>query len=130
MCDDLQSRLCRYTSPPQNLEHPEWDLGLFLVHQALRKLGRSAAHFHLPPYQHMWESLNRNQLIATELDYNVAQQAALRDERYTQLNTQQRHAYNTIVNVVTTDPEHAHFFLQGAGGTGKTFLYRTLCNHF
>lgn len=28
------------------------------------------------------------------------------------------------------DPENAQFFLQGAGGTGKTFLYKALCNHF
>lgn len=31
---------------------------------------------------------------------------------------------------MATDPEHAHFFLQSAGGTDKTFLYRTLCNYF
>ena len=87
LCDNLLPELCRYASPPQDLEHLEWDLGLFLVYQALRKLRHSAAHFHLPPYQHIWESVNRNQLIATELDYDVAQQTALQDERYTQFNT-------------------------------------------
>lgn len=50
--------------------------------------------------------------------------------RYAQLNVQQRHAYDTIVAAIATDPEHAHFFLQGAGETGKTFLYQALCNHF
>lgn len=54
----------------------------------------------------------------------------LRDQRYEQLNIQQKHAYDTIVDAVATDSEHAHFFLQGAGGTGKPFLYRALCNHF
>jgi DNA replication protein DnaC len=24
----------------------------------------------------------------------------------------------------------AHFFLQGYAGTGKTFLYNAICNHF
>lgn len=130
LCDDLSHQLHRYASPPDNLEHPEWDLGLFLIHQALGQRGRSASQLNLPPYQHLWETVSRNRLIATELDYDPVQQATLRDERYAQLNSQQRRAFNTIVEAVTTNPEHAHFFLQGAGGTGKTFLYRTLCNYF
>jgi PIF1-like helicase len=28
------------------------------------------------------------------------------------------------------DPHSAHFFLQGYAGTGKTFLYQTICHHF
>lgn len=31
---------------------------------------------------------------------------------------------------ITQDSHTAHFFLQGVGGTGKTFLYTTLCHHF
>lgn len=69
-------------------------------------------------------------MIATELDYSIQEQAILRDQRYEQLNAQQKHAYDTIISTVALDPEHAHFFLQGAGGTGKTFLYRALCNYF
>ena len=69
-------------------------------------------------------------MIATELDYDPIEQATLRNQRYVQLNTQQQQAYNIIVQAVATDPQHAHFFLQSAGGTRKTFLYRTLCNHF
>lgn len=120
----------RYQPPPDEMIHPEWDLGLFLLSQMLEKQGRLARHFQLPPYQHAWETLNRNRLIATELDYSIAEQATLRDQRYEQLNTQQKAAYDIIVSTIGTDPEHAHFFLQGAGGTGKTFLYRALCNHF
>ena len=52
------------------------------------------------------------------------------EQRTAQLNADQRRCFDDIVNAVTNDSRNAHFFLQGADGTGKTFLYRTLCNHF
>lgn len=96
----------------------------------MRQTERSVTELHLPLYQHTWETISRNQLITTELDYDPIEQATLRDQRYVQLNTQQQQAYNIIVQAIATDPQRAYFFLQGAGGTGKTFFYRTLCNHF
>jgi hypothetical protein len=33
-------------------------------------------------------------------------------------------AFNTITAVLYEQPEFAHFYLQGAGDIGKTFLYR------
>lgn len=60
LCDDLLPRLHRYQSPPDDMTHPEWDLGLFLLHQMLEKQGRSGRHFRLPLYQHTWETLSRN----------------------------------------------------------------------
>ncbi|XP_074306205.1 uncharacterized protein LOC141641445 [Silene latifolia] len=41
------------------------------------------------------------------------------------LNTEQRYAYDTIYRRVTKN-ERGSFFLDGSGGTGKTFLYKTL----
>lgn len=32
LCDDLLPRLDQYASLPENLDHAEWDLGLFLIH--------------------------------------------------------------------------------------------------
>lgn len=40
------------------------------------------------------------------------------------------HAFDTIVAAVADNPRNAHFFLQGAGGNGKTFLYIALCHYF
>lgn len=74
--------------------------------------------------------MGQNHLIAHELDYYPACQAALRNQRYAQLNADQKHCFDIIVSAVADNPHHAHFFLQGAGGTGKTFLYHVLCNHF
>lgn len=55
LCDDLLPRLHRYQPPPENMDHPEWDLGLFLLSQMLEKQGRLARYFQLPSYQHAWE---------------------------------------------------------------------------
>src|SRR5258708_36190828 len=38
--------------------------------------------------------------------------------------------FQEIVRAVTDDPQTAHFYLQGPGGTGKTFLYQTLCHYY
>ena len=54
----------------------------------------------------------------------------LRDEMYAQLNPDQRSSFDTIVSAINTDPQNAHFFLQGPAGTGKTFLYRCLCHYY
>jgi chromosomal replication initiation ATPase DnaA len=45
-----------------------------------------------------------------------------------QLNADQRHAFAIVPAVLDTSPDR-HFFLQGAEGTGKTFLYRALYGH-
>lgn len=42
-----------------------------------------------------------------------------------QLNIDQRHAYDTILHCVNSNKPTA-FFIDGPGGTGKTFLYRAL----
>ncbi|POS81917.1 hypothetical protein EPUL_004563, partial [Erysiphe pulchra] len=42
----------------------------------------------------------------------------------------QRAAYDTIVNSIENGEGSNTFFLQGPAGTGKTFLYRTLCNRY
>ena len=79
-CDDFLPRFHRYAPLPDNMEHPEWDLRLFLIHQTWARQGRSATDLNLPPYQHIWETVGRNRLIATELEYDPVQQAALRDQ--------------------------------------------------
>jgi ATP-dependent DNA helicase PIF1 len=41
------------------------------------------------------------------------------------LNTKQMAAYKTIISTVNS-PNGGAFYIDGPGGTGKTFLYRTL----
>jgi len=54
--------------------------------------------------------------------YDTTTQAAMRDEHVSQLNPEQRAVYD---NVMAAVDRHA-FFVDGIGGTGKTFLYSCL----
>lgn len=97
LCDDLLHRMHQYSPPPQDLDHPEWDLGLFFIDEHLQQRGRSAAQFCLPHCQHAWKTVEQNYLIAHKLDYDLVRQATLRDQRYAQLNTNQKQCFDTIV---------------------------------
>jgi hypothetical protein len=62
-------------------------------------------------------------VVADEIaKYDVATQATMRDERVLQLNPKQQAVYDNVMAVVN----HPAFFVDGLGGTGKTFLYSCL----
>jgi hypothetical protein len=54
--------------------------------------------------------------------YDVATQTAMRDERVPQLNFEQQAVYDYVMDAID---RHA-LFVDGLGGTGKTFLYSCL----
>jgi phosphate starvation-inducible protein PhoH len=58
-------------------------------------------------------------MVADEIaKYDAATQLAMRDERVSQLNLDQRAVYDNVMAVVN----RRAFFVDGLGGTGKTFL--------
>jgi hypothetical protein len=67
-----------------------------------------------------------NCLIAEEQHYDSAQQTQLAAECIAKLNPDQQVAFEKITSAITTKLGEI-FFLHSAGGTGKTFLYNTLC---
>src|SRR6266487_1008704 len=89
------------------LENPHYDYGLYLLSFSLAEV----------------VNLARN-------GYDPVQEALLAESMQAKLNTDQSACFNTILAAITEDPEKAHFYLQGPGGTGKTFLYTTICHHF
>ncbi|XP_013713624.2 uncharacterized protein LOC106417353 [Brassica napus] len=60
-----------------------------------------------------------------EMDYDVADETLRHDKQYSLLNDEQRAIYESVLESVDKKDEKL-FFLQGAGGTGKTFLYQTI----
>ena len=64
------------------------------------------------------------------MTYDFNEETTLQNKRYTQLNADQKHGLDTIVAGVRDHPRTAHFFVYGPAGTGKTFLYKTLCIYF
>ena len=130
ICDDLPNRLKGINDIPSNLLNPHLDYGLYLLNQVLLDLGKHLADFYLPIPIHDWGQTIGNPLIQSEMDYNPRQEQRLRDEKHPLLNSDQKLAFDTIVSSITNNPQEAHFFLHGPAGTGKTFLYSVLCNHF
>jgi ATP-dependent DNA helicase PIF1 len=62
-------------------------------------------------------------VVADEIArYDTATQAAMRDEHVPQLNPEQRAVYDNVMAAVNCRA----FFVDGLGGTGKTFLYSCL----
>ncbi len=59
-------------------------------------------------------------VVADEIaKYDTATQAAMQDERVPQLNPEQRDVYDNVMAAVNRPA----FFVDGLGGTGKTFFY-------
>ena len=67
-----------------------------------------------------------NPLIAEQLNYEPAALLADLDVCLQQMNPDQRSAYDQIIASVETSQGQL-FFLNGPGGTGKTFVYNTVC---
>jgi hypothetical protein len=64
-------------------------------------------------------------VVADEIArYDATMQAAMRDEHVPQLNPEQRAIYDNVMAAVN----RRAFFVDGLGGTGKTFLYSWLLN--
>ncbi|XP_023243314.1 uncharacterized protein LOC111641390 [Centruroides sculpturatus] len=94
------------------------------VKDTLTLLGHSLCNFNLPDVGYDLPSMN--QII---YDSDVEQKAA--DEMITSLNDDQRQAFTTIINAVNDEEIYPKcFFLDGPGGSGKTYLYRTLLHYF
>uniref|UniRef100_A0A0D3BZP1 ATP-dependent DNA helicase n=2 Tax=Brassica oleracea TaxID=3712 RepID=A0A0D3BZP1_BRAOL len=67
----------------------------------------------------------RNSLWNQEMDYDVAEETLRHDRQYNLLNAEQRTIYESVLDSVDKK-DGKLFFVYGAGGTGKTFLYQTI----
>jgi hypothetical protein len=65
-------------------------------------------------------------LIAEQRDYDQNEQSQLADEAIPMLNEEQREAFDKITTAVVERTPKL-YFLNGPAGTGKTFVYKTLC---
>ncbi|KAJ2924672.1 hypothetical protein H1R20_g12432, partial [Candolleomyces eurysporus] len=125
--DDLGPRIrAMNIQQPLTLELAA-NYALFLIDNLLKEGGRSLRDFpHMPRPVYPWLNIEINPLIAAQLDYDHEQQQEELEERLQQLNAGQRMAYDCIVASIERESGEI-YFLQGSGGTGKTFVYNTIC---
>jgi hypothetical protein len=120
------SCVCSYNvqgEPARQLDAAIRDMVLreLALHLAHLNSGQGLAPFGLP----MPAAQPASVVVADEITrYDVATQAVIRDERVPQLNPEQRAVYDNVMAAV----DRRAFFVDGLGGTGKTFLYNCLLN--
>jgi hypothetical protein len=128
ICDDLRVRI------PNPTAERIYDYGLFLISQILSDSGYTLEHFpHMPLPRENWSQISNNPFVSEQLSYNVDEERNLFLQHIERIQhvPEQLDAYNQIIKSIDDKrPEDACaiFFLNGAGGTGKTYLYRTLCH--
>ncbi|RPD82886.1 hypothetical protein L226DRAFT_433538, partial [Lentinus tigrinus ALCF2SS1-7] len=81
----------------------------------------------MPRPQQDWEARTENTFIAEQLDYDREAEHALAEEHIRLLTDEQRAAFTHIMESITS-AEGGVFFLNGPGGAGKTFVYKTICH--
>jgi len=143
MCDDIPRILATGRVPvPPGAEEIEGridpDYGLYLLQQYLQEFGKSLSEYGLPEPLPSWmgqQPTSNNPMIEEELAYDPHQEEEACNIMKAQLNPEQKNCFIQILNIVEKyeqNPRGNHrsgFFLQGAAGTGKTFLYNCLCSY-
>jgi type IV secretory pathway VirB4 component len=72
-----------------------------------------------------YDSMYDNRLIIEELDHEPLMLSMHAASLVSQLNTEQRHVFDTITSRVLSGSP-GFFFVCGHGGTGKTFLWNAI----
>ena len=68
--------------------------------------------------------------LSADAANDLARNGRLGAELQSGLNTDQQDCFQTIIAAIQDNPQTAHFYPEGPGGTGKTLLYKTLCYYF
>ena len=130
ICDDLKSYLSLHPDIVLQPDLPDihLDYDLHLLQTALAQYGKRLTDFHMPTALGEWERTAGNSLITEELRWNRDNEAVLARERILQLNLDQKTVFDTVIFTVEK-AEPKVFFLQEPAGTGKTHVYKTICNY-
>jgi hypothetical protein len=127
ICDDLRYRLQHDYNRLNPTDEDVQDYGLFLIDQLLSYTNKSLADWPtMPQYTQNWQAMIGNHLINEQRVYDAEEQAVLAAEHEARLNQDQRVAFDKILTAVNAQSGQT-FFLHGPGGTGKTYVYNTLC---
>ncbi|XP_073137503.1 uncharacterized protein [Henckelia pumila] len=117
------------------LQHQELQLSddeiknyaLVEIEKLLRSYGKSLREFQSMPFpgDQYFQTTSRNRLILDELRFDRRSLSEEHDNHLNKLNSEQRHVYDTVMNTVHSN-KGGVFFVYGYGGTGKTFVWKTL----
>jgi hypothetical protein len=129
LCDDLNRRLQRIWVTTDNVPLQQiYDYGLHLIDEDLHLHGTSLSSFpSMPPVEASWDHKFENPYLTEQLAYDAEDENRQFNDHFHQLNNDQRRAFDEIYRFVEAR-DGKSFFLHGPGGTGKTFVYGTVCH--
>ncbi|CAL1379666.1 unnamed protein product [Linum trigynum] len=102
------------------------DLCLLEIDKLLQQHWKTLADFPGLPIPSGHNASLENRMIAEELDYDIEQCETHFQKLYPKLNHQRKLAFDEILLSVNENQGRS-FFVDGFGGTGKTFLWQLLC---
>ena len=95
---------------------------IYDIHQRLRHHGYKPDDWSLPPLPPNFMPHE----IPLEEQINVIEEQQLDTQLYQQLNVDQQRIADAIIHAISHQLPGRCFYIDGSGGTGKTFLYNTL----
>ena len=126
MCEDY-IRHDQLNDPEVTLQDRHIHLCLWDIDTCLRVHGKSISNVEfsdLPQLPHNFiHPQNQNEHI------DIVRERQLGEQMLHQLNIDQHHIHDTIVNAITTNSDQNCYFVDGPAGTGKTFLYNTIVHN-
>ena len=125
ICDDLPHVLQTRHQVHAPTEDQVVDYGLFLIRPLLLRVGLDLPNFQLPLPVGDWAAIQHNHHIAQQLDYHPAREQEAAKACRVQMNAQQLAVYEHVLQCIN-DGAGGLFFLNGPGGTGKTFVYQAI----
>ncbi|XP_057434847.1 uncharacterized protein LOC130727665 [Lotus japonicus] len=128
LADDIQYNMRKTHNKPDLVieEHRLKDLCLMEIEKILMVNSKSLKDFPgMPRVEANTLTEYGNVLLLNELNFDPIEMTRLHEECFLKLNDGQSKIYNEIMAAITSD-NGRFFFVYGYGGTGKTFLWKTL----
>ncbi|GJX03276.1 DNA helicase [Tanacetum coccineum] len=100
---------------------------LYEVEVILKNYSKTVADFGLPPLSKKLRDALKNRELMEEKSYNRAELAREIGISVPKLDSDQKAIYDMVLRVANENKQEM-IFVYGHGGTGKTFLWRTLIN--
>jgi hypothetical protein len=98
-------------------------LALHELSAFLHRAGKTLADYHLPSPSVDFSDLNGvPRIVAEEQNYDIAELNARWEQGYLQANPEQKEILDQVVSAIQPDGNGGLFFIDGPGGTGKTFV--------
>jgi len=123
LSDDCRHRLqtrFHIDSPTQDQIE---SLALHELSVFLHRAGKTLADYHLPTPSVDFSDLNGvPRIVAEEQNYDIAELNERWEQGYLQANPEQKEILDQVVSAVRPDGNGGLFFIDGPGGTGKTFV--------